>query len=47
MHKAGLNFGDCAAYALAKTSNEPLLYKGSDFPETDIATIEADGSGGD
>jgi len=45
-HKAGLNFGDCAAYALAKTSNEPLLYKGSDFPETDVATIEIDGSGG-
>ena len=46
-HKAGLNFGDCAAYALAKTSNEPLLYKGSDFPETDIATIAIDGLGSD
>jgi ribonuclease VapC len=36
-HKAGLNFGDCFAYALAKTTGEPLLYKGSDFTHTDIA----------
>ena len=35
-HPAGLNFGDCFAYALAKTSGEPLLFKGSDFPLTDI-----------
>ncbi len=35
-HPAGLNFGDCFAYALAKTSGEPLLFKGSDFPSTDI-----------
>jgi ribonuclease VapC len=35
-HKASLNFGDCFAYALAKTSGEPLLYKGNDFIHTDI-----------
>jgi len=35
-HPAGLNFGDCAAYALAKSRNVPLLFKGSDFLKTDI-----------
>ena len=35
-HPARLNFGDCFAYALAKVSREPLLFKGSDFRETDI-----------
>lgn len=35
-HKAGLNFGDCFAYALAKDLDEPLLFKGSDFKHTDI-----------
>jgi ribonuclease VapC len=35
-HKADLNFGDCFAYALAKASGEPLLYKGEDFSRTDI-----------
>ena len=35
-HPAGLNFGDCFAYALAETSNEPLLFKGGDFALTDI-----------
>jgi len=35
-HKAGLNFGDCFAYALAKATGEPLLFKGSDFAMTDI-----------
>ena len=30
-HKAGLNFGDCAAYALAVSEGEPLLFKGGDF----------------
>ena len=35
-HPAGLNFGDCFAYALAKTSGEPLLAKGDDFPKTDV-----------
>jgi len=36
-HPAGLNFGDCFAYALAKASGEPLLFKGADFSQTDIA----------
>ena len=35
-HPAGLNFGDCFAYALAETSREPLLFKGRDFALTDI-----------
>ena len=35
-HPAGLNFGDCFSYALAETSREPLLFKGSDFALTDI-----------
>ena len=35
-HKAGLNFGDCCAYALAKTLDAPLLFKGNDFALTDI-----------
>lgn len=35
-HKAGLNFGDCFAYALAKVMGEPLLFKGDDFCHTDI-----------
>jgi ribonuclease VapC len=35
-HPAKLNFGDCFAYALAKTSGEPLLFKGDDFNRTDI-----------
>ena len=35
-HRAGLNFGDCFAYALAKESGEPLLFKGDDFLHTDI-----------
>ena len=35
-HPAGLNFGDCFAYALAKALDEPLLYKGQDFSKTDI-----------
>ena len=33
---AGLNFGDCFSYALAKQMNLPLLYKGNDFSQTDI-----------
>jgi ribonuclease VapC len=36
-HPVGLNYGDCFAYALAKTSGESLLFKGNDFPRTDIA----------
>lgn len=35
-HPAGLNFGDVFAYALAKLRDEPLLFKGNDFRETDI-----------
>lgn len=35
-HPAKLNFGDCMCYAVAKTRNEPLLFKGSDFSQTDI-----------
>jgi ribonuclease VapC len=35
-HPAGLNFGDCFAYALAKCLGEPLLFKGDDFRLTDI-----------
>jgi ribonuclease VapC len=37
-HAAGLNFGDCFAYALAKHSGEPLLFKGGDFRKTDISS---------
>ncbi len=36
-HPAGLNFGDCFAYALASVRDEPLLYIGHDFIHTDIA----------
>jgi ribonuclease VapC len=35
-HPAQLNFGDCFAYALAKSAGEPLLFKGEDFSRTDI-----------
>ena len=35
-HRAALNYGDCFAYALAKVMDAPLLFKGSDFPSTDI-----------
>jgi ribonuclease VapC len=35
-HPAGLNFGDCFAYALAKQKREPLLFKGNDFSRTDM-----------
>lgn len=38
-HPAGLNFGDCFAYALAKDLGEPLLFKGGDFAATDIASV--------
>jgi ribonuclease VapC len=36
-HPAGLNFGDCAAYALAASRALPLLFKGEDFARTDVA----------
>lgn len=35
-HPAGLNFGDCFSYALARSRAEPLLFKGADFSLTDI-----------
>ena len=35
-HPAGLNLGDCCAYALARHTGEPLLFKGDDFPRTDV-----------
>ncbi|HKW64902.1 MAG TPA: type II toxin-antitoxin system VapC family toxin [Candidatus Acidoferrum sp.] len=38
-HPAALNFGDCFAYALTKTSNEPLLAKGEDFSKTDLPLV--------
>jgi ribonuclease VapC len=37
-HPAALNFGDCFAYALAKSSGEPLLYVGLDFARTDLTS---------
>ena len=39
-HRAGLNLGDCFAYALAKDKGEPLLFKGSDFRKTDVDVAE-------
>jgi ribonuclease VapC len=41
-HPAGLNFGDVFAYALAEATGEPLLFKGDDFAQTDIASAGAD-----
>jgi ribonuclease VapC len=38
-HPAGLNYGDCFSYALAKISGEPLLFKGSDFSQTDLLPV--------
>lgn len=35
-HRAGLNYGDCFSYALAKATREPLLFKGKDFAHTDL-----------
>lgn len=40
-HPAGLNFGDCMSYALAKVCNEELLFKGNDFLQTDINSAMA------
>ena len=37
-HKAKLNLGDCFAYALARESGEPLLFKGTDFAKTDLGS---------
>ena len=41
-HPAGLNFGDCFSYALAKSTGEPLLFKGADFSKTDILSAVTD-----
>lgn len=41
-HPARLNFGDCFAYALARTQDCPLLFVGNDFRQTDIASVLAD-----
>ncbi len=38
-HPAGLNFGDCFAYALARETGAPLLFKGADFTRTDIEPV--------
>lgn len=38
VHPAGLNFGDCPAYVLAAKRNEPLLFKGDDFTQTDVVS---------
>ena len=40
-HRAGLNYGDCFSYALAKVSGQPLLFKGDDFARTDIGVVLA------
>ena len=40
-HPAGLNFGDCFAYALAKATDLPLLFKGDDFGQTDVPVVPA------
>lgn len=42
-HQAGLNFGDCFAYALAKVTGERLLFKGDDFGQTDIGVVYSRG----
>ena len=39
-HPAALNLGDCCSYALAKSLGRPLLYKGGDFPQTDINGVD-------
>src|SRR5579864_175853 len=39
-HRAGLNLGDCFAYALTKDKGEPLLCKGDDFRKTDIEVVQ-------
>lgn len=38
-HPAALNFGDCFAYALARATGEPLLFKGDDFGNTDLRSV--------
>lgn len=43
-HRAGLNLGDCASYAPARLSGEPLLFKGNDFIHTDVSLVEGSGT---
>lgn len=43
-HPAALNFGDCFSYALARARGEPLLFKGDDFTQTDVASVLDAGS---
>lgn len=40
-HPAGLNLGDCCAYALAISTGEPLLFKGDDFARTDVKAVRS------
>ena len=40
VHPANLNIGDCCAYALARVSGEPMLFKGNDFGKTDVSRVE-------
>ncbi len=40
-HPAGLNFGDCFSYALSRSLDRPLLFKGNDFPRTDVECHKA------
>ena len=40
VHPAGLNFGDCFAYALARKHECPLLFVGNDFSKTDVARAD-------
>lgn len=42
-HPAGLNFGDCFSYALARALDLPLLFKGNDFSQTDVECHPASG----
>jgi len=39
LHAASLNLGDCCSYALASIRKQPLLYKGDDFPRTDLPAV--------
>ncbi len=52
-HRAGLNFGDCCSYALSRAVDQPLLFKGEDFPYTDVeahaptrSSVHEPGAGG-
>jgi ribonuclease VapC len=44
-HPAGLNFGDCFAYALARVTGEPLLFKGADFGAANIEAVDREAKG--